>query len=427
MLSSKHFAALSSVTEEGNVWLQIAELIDGQSTVSLQNAHLVYSQSEILYVGNEDSPPPKDIVPGKTNPDLILTEYTVLPGLIEAHAHLFLEGSELDFDKRKTYLALPQDQLLSKARERLSNLLHLGITAIRDAGDRNNVGLTLSSEYQKGNQNDMPYIDSPGAAIHHQGRYGSFMGDPLEAFQNAEACVKSRITDGADRIKIIATGIINFKKGRVTSKPQMSAEEVTALVQSSRKHNRQTFAHASGSEGIENVIKGKVDSIEHGFFITDEQLLKLRDNNIAWIPTLTPIQKQIEHAKQLGWNDQTVDHLKRIIDTHQKTLLKAADHGVTIIAGSDAGSCGVPHGSGLLDELELMEDAGLSSIHVVNSATGTSASRLKYRDEIGSLKKGSKARFILTEHSPVQTVKNLQKEKIVVFDGALFHSHSHFS
>jgi len=408
---------LSPSDGESIVWLQIGELIDGQSSESYKNAHFVYSPTEILYVGESEFPPPREIVSGKTNPDLILSSYSLLPGLIEAHAHLFLEGSELDLQKRKNYLALPTNQLLANARERLPRLLQLGITAIRDAGDKDKVGLTLSSEYKLNQENSIPYIDSPGAAIHHQGRYGSFMGDPIEEFKELESCVESRIKDGADRIKLIATGIINFEKGCVTSKPQMSAEEVTSIVQTAKRHNRQSFAHASGSDGIENVITGKVDSVEHGFFMTDEQLLKLRDNNIAWVPTLAPIQKQIEHADRLEWNEKTVNHLKNIIDTHKKSLTKAASFGVTIVAGSDAGSYGVSHGAGLLEELELLEDAGLSSIEVINSATGTSAGRLSFADDIGCLKKGAKARFILTQHSPIQTVKNLKKEKNVFFDG----------
>ncbi len=422
MLSSEHLSILSPANGESIVWLQVGELIDGQSAEPLKNAHIVYSSTEILYIGNNELPPPREIVVGKTRPDLILSEYTMLPGLIEAHAHLFLEGSELNLQKRKEYLTLPQDQLLTKARQRLSGLLRFGITAIRDAGDRNKVGLTLSSEYKSESKKTMPYLDSPGAAIHHKGRYGSFMSDPIEEFATPEACVESRIKDGADRIKLISTGIIDFEKGQVTSKPQMSAEEVKSLVQAAKKQNRQSFAHASGSDGIENVIMGKVDSIEHGFFMTDNQLLKLRDNNIAWVPTLTPIQKQIEHAGRLGWNDKTVDHLKRIIDTHKKSLLKASEHGVIIIAGSDAGSYAVSHGVGFFDELELMEDAGLPCIHVINSATGISAQRLRFSDSIGHLKKGAKARFIFTQHSPMQTVKNLKKEKNVFFDGQFFLS-----
>src|SRR5690606_36256758 len=92
----------------------------------------------------------------------------------------------------------------------------------------------------------MPYVDSPGAAIHHQGRYGAFMADPVEAHATLEDVVQARVAAGADRIKLIPTGIINFKKGAVTAAPQMTLEEVRALVEAASALGKQTFAHASG-------------------------------------------------------------------------------------------------------------------------------------------------------------------------------------
>ena len=88
----------------------------------------------------------------------------------------------------------------------------------------------------------MPYVDSPGAAIHHKGRYGSFMADPIENHASLRACVESRIKAGADRIKLIPTGIINFKKGAVTTEPQMTTEEILKLVAAAKSFRaRQTL------------------------------------------------------------------------------------------------------------------------------------------------------------------------------------------
>jgi imidazolonepropionase-like amidohydrolase len=92
--------------------------------------------------------------------------------------------------------------------------------------------------------------------------------------------------------------------------------------------------------------------------------------------------------------------------------------GVIIIAGSDAGSCGVPHGLGLLHELELMERAGMPSLAVINAATGAGANRLGYREKFGRIEPGWRARFIVTAHSPLDTVANLRKPFTMVFDGA---------
>src|ERR1019366_9525017 len=108
--------------------------------------------------------------------------------------------------------------------------------------------------------------------------------------------------------------------------------------------------------------------------ITEEQLAKMRDRRIAWVPTFAPVQVQIDRASEMGWSDEVVGHLKRIIEAHQKMLRKAQEMGVTVVTGSDAGGCGVPHGIGFLQELTQMEAAGMRSMNVLRSATGTSAS-----------------------------------------------------
>ena len=288
---------------------------------------------------------------------------------------------------------------------------------VRDAGDRHGVGLALSRLYRSDDRPLMPYVDSPGAAIHRKGRYGSFMSEPLDDHESLDQCVDSRVSAGAYRIKLIPTGIINFKEGAVTSEPQMSTDEVRQIVASATARGKQTFAHASGDVGIDRAIDGGVDSIEHGFFIRDDQLAKLRDNDQAWIPTIAPVQKQIDLADVMGWSEEIVGNLQRILDGHARSLVKADEMGVKIIAGSDAGSYGVAHGVDFLYELELMESAGLSPITVINAATGVSAERLGYSDPIGQLAPGNLARFIVTQHSPLNGISNLRKPLTVLFDG----------
>jgi imidazolonepropionase-like amidohydrolase len=420
------FAQIPAATAGRRVWLRVGTLIDGSGcagwgAAELRDAHVVYSQAGILYAGT--GTPPADLVKNghtATKPDAELPNYTLLPGLIDAHTHMFLEGGELDLDKRAAFLKQSPEELLGLARGRLEKILRIGVTAMRDCGDKDGVGLALSRLCASHDRPIMPYIDSPGAAIHHRGRYGSFMGEPIEDFSTAAACVAARVNAGADRIKIIPTGIINFKQGAVTAAPQMTTEEIGAIVVAAKSHNRQTIAHGSGDDGLERVIEGGVDSIEHGFFLRDDQLAKMRDRNVAWVPTFSPVQKQVDHADRLGWDAQVVANLRKILDRHAASLVKAHAMGVQVIAGSDAGSCGVAHGLGLLEELELMERAGLAPAAIVHSATGASARRLAFKERFGEIKPGYLSRFILTRYSPLETVANLRKDKIVVFDDRVF-------
>jgi len=416
-----NLASLLSASNSRRVWLRVGTLLDGGSAHPLQNAHIVYDQSQILFVGATS--PPRDLLRiDQHAPDVDLPEYALLPGLIEAHAHLFLEGGELDPAKRAAYLKQPRGELLNLARPRLEKLVRLGIIAVRDAGDKDGVGIALSRLSASTDHPLMPYVDSPGAAIHHRGRYGSFMAESIEEFASAQECVEARVKAGADRIKLIPTGIINFKKGAVTTEPQMTTEEIRELIAAAASFGKQTLAHASGDAGIERAIEGGVDTIEHGFFVRPDQLAKMRDRQIAWVPTFAPVQRQIDYASWMGWDEEVASNLRRVLDQHAETLLRAHEMGVAIIAGSDAGSYGVEHGLGFLYELVLMERAGLSPLAVIHAATGASSNRLAFKEKFGQIKAGFRSRFLLTRHSPLDGIDNLSKPRFVIFDGAVSKS-----
>lgn len=405
------------------IWLRVGALVDGFSTKPLKDAHIVYDAKSIRYVGNANDSPPADLLnPDQAQPDLNLPDYTLLPGLIEAHAHLFLEGGELDFGKRQAYLQQTPKDLLQTAHSRLQKLVRVGVIAVRDAGDKYGVGLSLSKLYRRAGRPLMPYVDSPGAAIHRKGRYGGFMAEPIENYNSPEDCVASRVRSGADRIKLIASDIIDFNQGRVTKEPQMTAQKIGELVSAAKTFGKQTFAHASGDAGIEHAIAGGVDSVEHGFFIRKDQLARMRDQQIAWVPTFAPVQKQVDHAGRLGWDEKIISNLRKILDQHATSLLQAQALGVQIIAGSDAGACGVAHGHDFLYELELLERAGLPALAVINAATGNSSKRLGFKEIFGQIKPSYQSRFILTRYSPLAGIANLRKDKLVVFDGTVYDS-----
>jgi imidazolonepropionase-like amidohydrolase len=428
--------SIPTATRDHPVWLHVGTLLDGTSVSPARDAHVVYDAAGIRFVGRSGETPPRELVrAGQAAPDVSAPDATLLPGLVEAHAHLFLEGGELDPAKRATYIKKNSDELLEAAIPRLEKLVRLGVTAVRDAGDKDGVGLALSRIYKRqrgmipgtdpGFPLTMPYLESPGAAIHHRGRYGSFMGGALEDYVTPAECVAARVAAGADRIKLIPTGIINFQQGAVTTEPQMTTDELVQLVTAAAAHGRQTFAHASGDTGIERVIESGVDSVEHGFFVRDDQLARMRDRRTAWVPTFAPVQLQVDEAKRYGWDANVVGNLQRILEAHAASLAKAHALGVLIIAGSDAGSVGVPHGIGFYRELELMEQAGLPPVAVINAATGVSAGRLAYREKFGRIEPGHLSRFILTRHSPLAAISNLRREKTVVFDGTVIESSDH--
>lgn len=411
--------ATTLATTGAPVWLRVGTLFPGDGPGALRDAHLVYDDTRILHAGTA-APPRHLLSPGQEKPAAHLPAHTVLPGLIEAHAHLFLEGGQENPVQRTEYLRLSDGDLLARAEVRLARLLRLGVTAVRDAGDKNGTGLALQRRYRSAPRGAMPYLDSPGAAIHHQGRYGAFMGRPLEEHGSIEACVAARAAEGAHRIKLLATGIINFEKGAVTTRPQLPVEELVRAVAAARAAGKQTMIHCSGHEGVAHCIAARVDSIEHGFFIDEAQLAQLRDLDIAWVPTFAPVQFQVDRAAELGWSAEVRGNLQRILDAHATSLARAAQLGVRIVAGSDAGSHGVAHGHGFLRELELMERAGLSAAQVLHAATGAGATRLGYAEDFGRLSPGSRPRFLLTAAPVLESVRHLRAPLTTVFDGVVY-------
>jgi len=340
-----------------------------------------------------------------------------IPGLTDAHAHLFLDGAELDPERRRAHVQAGDRAMLEAAKRRLPSIVSGGVLAVRDAGDRHGVGLALSRLERGASRPVMPYVDSPGAAIHRRGRYGAFMSGEAEAFDTLGDCVASRVERGADRIKIIATGIIDFESGDVRGRPQFSTKEIRDMVAAARSFDRQTFAHASGEDGIGRVVEGGVDSVEHGFFVSEDQLKQMRDRNVAWVPTFAPVQAQVDHAGVFGWDEGVLSNLRRILELHAERLRAAYAFGVKIVAGSDAGSPGVPHGSGLIYELACMERAGMPFEAVIQSATGAASGRFGFREGFGHLAKGFRSRFLLFNKKRFQSAADLRRPEFVVFDG----------
>jgi imidazolonepropionase-like amidohydrolase len=153
-----------------------------------------------------------------------------------------------------------------------------------------------------------------------------------------------------------------------------------------------------------------------------DDLARMRDREIAWTPTFAPVAWQLAHAQRLRSEPKTVAHLRNILEHHAERLRTAHALGVTILAGSDAGSPGVPHGYGLLDELELLERAGLPPAAVLHAATAAPAACLGLRDRCGRIAPGYRSRFILTRHSPLERIGNLRRARQVVFDGTAYDS-----
>ena len=340
-----------------------------------------------------------------------------MPGLVEAHAHLFLDGGELDLGRRSAYLSAPREQMLATGRNSLRQAMAAGVTLVRDAGDIHGINVHLRREVQAGS-GPWPQVRCPGVALRKAGRYGSFIAREVSDQISIETLMTA-IAPTADEFKILLTGIIDFEAGAVKGAPQFNAEEAARIARCARLLGRRTFVHCSGAEGIEIALDAGFDSIEHGFFVSRAQLQRMAEQGVAWVPTFSPVHFQWAQPQIMGWGAQAVGHLRRILDQHAQRLNEAYALGVPVMVGSDAGSHGVPHGQGLIDEIEHMAQAGIGTEKLLASAT--TRPRAAWGIEPVNIVPGAKAELVLLQASPVDDLRALRKVS-AVFHGGWHHA-----
>lgn len=339
-----------------------------------------------------------------------LTAAFAMPGLVEAHAHIFLDGAELDPSVRSAYLSADFPSMMETARENASKSARAGVTLIRDAGDRYGVNHAMRAELAQ-NPNSLVRLRSPSLGIKRPKRYGAFMARDIKHSAEIPAAI-AELASCSDDIKIILTGVIDFKASTVKGEPQFSGEELARIVSEACRHGRRTFAHCSGVDGLEVAVSGGVDSIEHGFFMTRDVLVRMVDKGIAWVPTFSPVHFQWACPEIVGWDAATVANLRRILDQHYEHVAMAADMGVMLVAGSDAGSPGVDHGIALIDELFHFLRAGVPMAEVLRSAT--SRPRELWCEPSANIAKGNRAELVLYAQSPFEAPETLRQPQTVV-------------
>ena len=329
----------------------------------------------------------------------------LMPGLVDAHCHLFLDGGELDFATRTRHLEAPFERMMEVARANVRRHLAAGVTLVRDAGDRYGV-----NHAARGGSATLS-IRSAGIALRRPGRYGGFMAREIATEDEARDAIREIAAD-ADDLKIIETGIIDFESGTVKGAPQFDARTLETIVRCAHAAGLRTFAHCSGSEGIAVAVDAGVDSIEHGFFMTREILARMADRGTAWVPTFAPVQFQWRRPELAGWPPATVAKLRAILDAHEEHVAVAARLGVNLCAGSDAGSPGVVHGGSLIDEIDHFLACGLTMERSL--AAASSLPRRLGGAEPADIRRGARAEMALFEGDPFADAAHLRRPAGVV-------------
>lgn len=334
----------------------------------------------------------------------------LLPGLVDAHVHLFLDGGERDTAARAANLKTSRETMVEAGRANVRRNLAHGVTLVRDAGDKHGINHQLRAENAGGGLR----IRSAGLGLRRPKGYGAFMAREVEDPARLPEIVAELARD-SDDIKIILTGIIDFEKGTVIGTPQFDLAACTAMTTAARAAGRKTFAHCSGLDGLAIAVEAHIDSIEHGFFIDRAILARMAERRIAWVPTFSPVEFQAREPAWCQWPATTVEVLRGILDAHARHLVLAAQLGVPLVCGSDAGSHGVAHGLGLIEEIGLMVGAGLDTGAALRAATSTP--RRLWGEPSADIVKGNRAELVALAASPFADLAALRQVEAVMIEG----------
>ena len=258
----------------------------------------------------------------------------------ECHAHIFMNGNDYQAAVAAHQEGISEEVIAKHFREYVA----AKVQYVRDGGD--DLGVSLRA-IGLAKQFGITYR-TPIFAIHKQNHYGSIVGRAYETIEEYRQLVKMVRKLGGHFIKIMLSGIVDFNKFGVITGSDIDYEEVRQLIDIAHAEGFAVMAHVNGAKAVANAAKCGVDSIEHGYFIDDEAMNAMAENAVVWVPTLVTV------ANLRGTKRFPEAIIAKILANHQANISKAAKKGVLIAPGSDAGAYGVRHGSGIMEEYQML-------------------------------------------------------------------------
>jgi imidazolonepropionase-like amidohydrolase len=418
-------AALAALLPAGSAsaatLIHAGRLIDGVSSAPRERVTIVVDGGRIAAIESGFR------AAGAGDEAVDLSGATVLPGFMDMHVHLTSEysrTSEIDSVK-KSEADRAYDSVVYARRT-----LMAGFTAVRNLGDQWNTSIALRRAIDAGKV-EGPRIFTSGRSIGTRGghadasnSFGPFLTseDPrLDTVCNgADDCreaVRQRYKDGADSIKITATGgVLSIAKSG--SAPQFTDLELVAVISTAHDYGMKVAAHAHGAEGIRRAVRNGIDSIEHGTFADDEGIRLMKEEGTHYVPTISAGRWVYDHAQDPDYFPAIVRPKALEVGPQiQQTFARAWKAGVRIMFGTDCGVCA--HGDNA-KEFGYMVEAGMPVMDAIRSATIVPARYLGVDDRLGSLEPGKTADIVAVPGNPLDDVHVLERVSFVMKDGVIY-------
>jgi len=355
-----------------------------------------------------------------------LRDKVVMPGLIDFHVHI-----EQEFDRNtrlNTYILNEADVAFNSVGFAKTTLLN-GFTSVRDLGGTG-VNISIRNAINNG-KIPGPRVFTAGKALATTGGHAdptngssrNLIGNPgpkegvVNSVEDARKAVRQRYKNGADWIKITATGgVLSFAKSG--DNPQFTIEEIKAISETAKDYGMYVAAHAHGDEGMRRAIIGGVKTIEHGTYMSTETMELMKKYDAYLVPTITAGKEVAEKAKIEGYYAAMVVPKALAVGPQlQGTFAKAYKKGVGIAFGTDAGV--FKHGNNG-KEFGFMVDAGMPAMETIQSATITNAMLLNMENEIGQIKKGFYADIIAVDDDPTKNIATMENVVFVMKNGKVY-------
>lgn len=414
LLLASASAALAQ-TAPKRVAIRAGRLIDGKGGAPITNALILVEGDKITSVTPGGTPPAGAEV-------IDLSGSTVLPGLIDTHTHILLQGdiTAADYDEQLLKQSIPYRAVLAARNARLA--LDHGITTMRDLETEGAMyaDVDVKTAIERGEVPGSRMIVATRAmaptGMYPLSGYSWELDMPhgvqlVDGVDGVRLAVREQVSHGADWIKYYADRAYFYTPdGVLHSRVNFTDEEAKALVDEAHRLGRRVAAHAMASDGIASSLKAGVDSIEHGVGLTDELMDQMVAKGVYWVPTAMVV---VYVAPGRGGN------WPRMMDTQRVAFGKAVKKGVKIAFGTDAGgfTWTALHQA---RELKYYVDYGMTPMAAIRSATAVAAELLGWQDRLGSVEGGKLADIIAVPGDPLADITVLEKAQFVMKAGVVY-------
>ena len=392
--------------------IKAARLIDGKGGPPLERGSILLENDKIKAVGTEEAVVPPE---GAQVQELNYEDKTVLPGLIDCHVHLIGIGDGRVGDELTT---LPDEVLTLQAARNARTHLYSGVTTVRDCGAKNQTTFMLRKAMEMG--------ITPGPRLVLSGRPVAIIGGHLSYFgveatgpDGCRAAVRQLVKEGADFIKITATG--GSTRTSLSLRPSFNVDELKAICDEVHKFGKHAAAHCVTSQGIANALEAGVDTVIHGYFREPDGTSRFRPEIAERIakqgvfvnPTvhavrnrIRALENKIESQGPAEQEQAELDQMRAMMEAKLEWFSGLREAGVRLVCGSDSAWSYYKMG-GFQHEVAAHVLGGMSPMEAIVAATGDSAKSCWIDDAVGTLEPGKQGDVLVVDGDPSKDVNDL--------------------